>query len=89
MPSSGLLRNLSARAARETLRLQRFPHDLSPGGVYRAAFVSKCAVRSYRTVSPFPFGVSDTRGDSTESQVSAKRWFIFCDTILQVALTGR
>ena len=27
---------------------------LAPGGVYRAAFVAKDAVRSYRTLSPLP-----------------------------------
>ena len=28
--------------------------DLAPGGVYHAAFVTKVAVRSYRTISPLP-----------------------------------
>jgi len=28
---------------------------LAPGGVYRAAAVTSRAVRSYRTVSPFPW----------------------------------
>ncbi len=28
--------------------------DFAPGGVYRAAFVTKDAVRSYRTVSTWP-----------------------------------
>ena len=28
--------------------------DLAPGGVYRAAPVASCAVRSYRTFSPLP-----------------------------------
>lgn len=54
---------IHAREPRVKFALQRFPHDLSLGGVYRAALVSKCAVRSYRTVSPFPPGVPDTLGD--------------------------
>jgi hypothetical protein len=53
-PSSGLLRN-PAREPRDELTLNEFPHDLSPGGVCLAEFVSKFAVRSYRPVSPLLF----------------------------------
>jgi hypothetical protein len=36
----------------ETAQLPLF--GLAPGGVYRAAPVTSCAVRSYRTLSPLP-----------------------------------
>ena len=45
----------------------------APGGVYPAIFVTKDAVRSYRTLSPLP----------------PRRRFTFCGTFPQVTLAGR
>jgi len=51
---------------------------LAPGGVCRAAPVTRSAVRSYRTVSPLP---RTPRG--------AVRRSVLCGTFLRVAPTGR
>ena len=54
-----------------------FLFGLAPGGVYRAAPVSRRAVRSYRTLSPLPVGF-------------ATNWrFAFCGTFPGVAPAGR
>ena len=50
---------------------------LAPGGVYRAASVAGRAVRSYRTLSPLPAGLT------------AGRRFAFCGTFPRVAPAGR
>ena len=46
---------------------------LAPGGVCRTTFVTKGAVRSYRTLSPLP----------------VSRRFAFCCTFPKVSLAGR
>ncbi len=52
---------------------------LAPGGVYSAASVAACAVRSYRTLSPLP--ASPERGPDGR--------FAFCGTFPGVAPAGR
>jgi len=33
---------------------EAFLFELAPSGVYLATLIAKCAVRSYRTISPLP-----------------------------------
>ena len=51
---------------------------LAPGGVCRASFVAKAAVRSYRTVSPLP-----------DPSCEGHRRFVFCGTFPVLADGGR
>jgi len=49
--------NLPVFSAGRAFQLTLIEHlfGLAPSGVYLAAYVATCAVRSYRTISPLPF----------------------------------
>jgi hypothetical protein len=66
-----------SRASRSSL------FGLAPDGVYRAAPVTRSAVRSYRTVSPLPAGRVCLHRPILHGR------FVFCGTVPGVAPAGR
>src|SRR5829696_4292252 len=77
------------------LRLGASLFGLAPCGVLPATRVTTGAVRSYRTFSPLPSGgvrSRFSRGHLPETRKSRSdptaRRYVFCATVLQVALTG-
>ena len=60
---------------------------LAPGGVYPAAPVAGRAVRSYRTLSPFPTSLKIRR--ASPRKLWRSRRFAFCGTFPRVAPAGR
>src|SRR5205085_10527325 len=70
--------NLSAGRTLQT-SLHKFLFGLAPDGVYRAASVTSCAVRSYRTFSPFPndsFGSLFSVALSVSSRFPGVTWHL-------------
>jgi len=79
---------IHAREQRVKINFKDFPMTFHQVGftVPHLSPNARCALTApfhpFRQVFPIP---QETKHSQ---KVSAKRWFIFCDTILQVALTG-